>query len=170
MATLAIEAARRRPSLEADAFERVLAGAAAVILAAAVTALVRGRGEWAQVPPIIWLHIATVLVALALTPVILLRRRGDRRHRLLGRIWSVAMIGTALLSLGVTASRPGHWSWIHLLSAYVLLQTPILWWTARTHQVARHRRAVRAMTTGALVIAGAFTFPFGRLLGHWLFA
>jgi uncharacterized membrane protein len=34
----------------------------------------------------------------------------------------------------------------------------------------RHRRGVRAMVTGALLIAGFFTFPFDRLLGHWLFS
>jgi uncharacterized membrane protein len=42
-------------------------------------------------------------------------------------------------------------------------------WAARTHRYAAHRRAVRGMVTGALLIAGFFTFPFGRLLGHWLF-
>jgi hypothetical protein len=26
------------------------------------------------------------------------------------------------------------------------------------------------LATGALLIAGFFTFPFDRLLGHWLFA
>jgi uncharacterized membrane protein len=36
--------------------------------------------------------------------------------------------------------------------------------------VKRHRRSVRAMVTGALLIAGFFTFPFNRLLGHWLFS
>jgi uncharacterized membrane protein len=34
---------------------------------------------------------------------------------------------------------------------------------------ARHRRGIRAMVLGALLIAGFFTFPFDRLLGRWLF-
>ena len=110
------------------------------------------------------------MVALALTPVMLLRRRGDARHRLLGRVCAGAMMLTAILSLFVRLSNHGQFSLIHLLSVYTLVQVPILVWTARTHRVARHRRAVRAMVTGALLIAGFFTFPFGRLLGHWLFA
>jgi uncharacterized membrane protein len=59
---------------------------------------------------------------------------------------------------------------IHLLSAFVVLVAPMIWWTAKTDRVATHRRMVRRMVTGALIIAGSFTFPFGRLLGHWLFA
>ena len=44
----------------------------------------------------------------------------------------------------------------------------MIWWSARNHRLDRHRAMVRGMVTGALVIAGFFTFPFGRLLGHWL--
>ena len=39
---------------------------------------------------------------------------------------------------------------------------------ARRHDIARHRKIVRGMVTGALLIAGFFTFPFHRLLGQWL--
>ncbi len=46
---------------------------------------------------------------------------------------------------------------------------PLIVWAARNRNIARHRAAVRGMVTGALIIAGVFTFPFGRLLGHWLF-
>ena len=33
-----------------------------------------------------------------------------------------------------------------------------------------HRGSVRGMVTGALLVAGFFTFPFDRMLGHWLFS
>ena len=152
-----------------DGYERVLAVAATLLFMAAFTAVARGRAGWAHVPALVWLHLGTVLTATALTPVILLRRRGDGRHRWLGRVWIGAMLGTALLSFGVTTSHPGHWSPIHLLSAYVVVQAPLIWWAAATHRVQLHRGMARGMVTGALVIAGFFTFPFGRLLGDWLF-
>jgi uncharacterized membrane protein len=117
----------------------------------------------------VWRGLLTILVALALTPVMLLGRRGDARHRLLGRIWVVAMLATALLSFGLTTINPGHFSWIHLLSAWTVIQAPIIWWSAATHRVTLHRRSVRGMVTGALLIAGVFTFPFNRLMGQWLF-
>jgi uncharacterized membrane protein len=46
---------------------------------------------------------------------------------------------------------------------------PRVWLTARAHNVVGHRATVRGLVTGALIIAGYFTFPFDRMLGHWLF-
>ena len=152
----------------ADAYEKALSVGALLLLAAVLAAILRGQAQWAMVPGIVWAHILTILVALGLTPVILLSPRGDRRHRVLGRIWAAAMLLTALLSFGIREAN-GGFSFIHILSAWVVIQVPLLWYAARTHKVALHRGSVRGMVTGALLIAGFFTFPFGRLLGRWLF-
>lgn len=159
---------RLRP-IRADGYEKLLAYAAILLLAAVFTALLRGRPHWPEVPTIVWLHLVTILVALVLTPIMLLRQRGDRPHRALGTVWVAAMLATALVSFGIRASN-GGFGIIHLLSIFTLIQVPIIWWSARTHDLARHRSAVRGMVTGALLIAGVFTFPFGRMLGTWLFA
>ena len=169
MATIIDTGADRASPQAPDTFERVLAAGAVVLLTAVFAALVRGHAQWGTVPAIVWAHIATILVALALTPVLLLGHRGDRRHRWLGRIWAAAMLLTAALSFGIHLGNPGGFSVIHILSAWVLIQAPLLWHSARTHRVARHRRHVRGLVTGALLVAGAFTFPFDRLLGRWLF-
>ncbi len=160
--------ARRHPWAP-GAYDRVLAVAATVMLAAVLAALARGHGEWHRVPAIVWAHIATILVALVLTPVMLLRRRGDAPHRALGWVWATALFGTALLSFWVRTLNPGGFSFIHLLSAWTIIQVPLLVLYARRHDWQRHRRAVRGMVTGALLVAGFFTFPFGRLMGRWLF-
>lgn len=149
--------------------DRMLAFGAVALFAAAATAIVKGRAEWSAVSWVIWLHLATVLTATALTPVLLLTRRGDRTHRTLGTIWVAAMLLTAVLSLFIHISGPGRFSIIHVLSAWTLIQVPVLWWSARHHRVARHKRAVHGMVIGALLVAGFFTFPFHRLLGGWLF-
>ncbi|MDE0877750.1 MAG: hypothetical protein OSB00_03650 [Sphingomonas bacterium] len=169
MATVAPQGTHFRNSYDPDRFERILAIGAVILLFAAGIAILRGRPDWPAVPPLVWLHLATIAVALALTPVMLLRRRGDSRHRLLGTVWVGAMLATAVISLGIRLTNNGNFSIIHILSIWTLVQVPILWWTARKHQVVRHRRAVRGMVTGALLIAGFFTFPFDRLLGRWLF-
>jgi uncharacterized membrane protein len=170
MASIADTPKVRPPgSLAPDALERVLAVGAVVLLVTVLAALVRGHAEWGRVPPIVWAHLFTIMIALALTPIMLVRRRGDRPHRVLGTIWVVAMIATALLSFEVRLSNPGGFSFIHILSVWTLIQVPIIWWSARTHNIVRHRTAVRGMVIGALLIAGFFTFPFDRLLGHWLF-
>ncbi|MFV4725690.1 hypothetical protein ACNJUL_21340, partial [Mycobacterium tuberculosis] len=63
---------------------------------------------------------------------------------------------------------PGSFSPIHLLSLYVLIALPRLVLAARRGQIARHRATVRGIVSGGLLIAGAFTFGFHRLLGTWL--
>jgi uncharacterized membrane protein len=170
MATTAIASTpRAKPSLKPDRFDRILSGAALVLLAAVLAALARGRGQWAEVPAFVWGHIATILIAVTLTPLMLLRRRGDRLHRRLGWIWASAMALTALLSFWIRGLNSGSLSLIHILSAWTLVQVPLIVWAARSHDVRRHRNAVRGMVAGALIVAGLFTFPFDRLMGRWLF-
>ena len=169
MATIAETVEPSSPSLAPSRYERFLAYAALFLLVAVLVALAKGQPEWSHVPWQVWPHLGTILIALALTPVMLLRRRGDALHRMLGRVWAVAMFATAALSFNVRTINPGHFSLIHLLSLFTLVMVPVIWWAARTHRVALHRRVVRGMVTGALLIAGVFTFPFDRLLGHWLF-
>lgn len=168
MATVASDVRKPAKPLAPDAYERVLAIGSIVLLACVVVALAKGRAEWARVPWQVWPHLGTVVLALALTPFLLLRRRGDRQHRIVGTVWVAAMLATAVLSFGLPAL--GKFSVIHVLSVIVIITAPLIWWAARTHRVAEHRRRVRAVVTGALLIAGFFTFPFNRLLGHWLFA
>jgi uncharacterized membrane protein len=157
------------PPNPATRFERLLAYATIALTAVALVAIIKGRVEWDQVPATLWLHLGTLFVALLLTPVLLLRRRGDGLHRKLGWIWASAMMATALASLWVRMIAHGHFSLIHLLSVLVLVTVPLLVWRARSHNVPAHRSSVRGIVTGAIVVAGFFTFPFDRLLGHWLF-
>lgn len=161
---------RANVAVRADRYETVLAAAAVVLLVMILVALAKGYPQWARVPLVVWGHLATVLVAVALTPVMLLRPRGDALHRALGKVWVAAMFLTAAESFLVRSSDSGQLSFIHILSAYVVVTAPLIWWTARTHRIAAHRRQVRGMVTGALLIAGFFTLPPFRMLGAWLTA
>lgn len=154
----------------ADRFETVLAIGALVLLGAVGIALAKGQADWSRVPAMVWLHLLTIGIALTLTPVMLLRPRGDRRHRQLGYVWVTAMGLTALISFAIRDANNGGFSIIHILSLWTLIQVPLIVWRARQHKVAQHRSAVRGMVFGALLIAGFFTFPFDRMLGHWLFS
>jgi uncharacterized membrane protein len=171
MATTTADAAAPRASFTVapTLFDRILAVAALVLLAAVLTALARGQDEWGRVPVFVWAHILTILAALVLTPVMMLRRRGDRLHRRLGYVWVAAMAATAAFTFGIRGINQGSLSLIHILSAWTLVQVPVIVWHARRRQHRAHRTAVRGMVTGALLVAGIFTFPFDRLMGHWLF-
>ncbi len=169
MATVSESGIARPASLAPDSFERLLAIGAIILLSAVLLAFARGSAEWSQVPVKVWIHLTAMTVALGLTPIMLLRKRGDARHRLLGKIWVAAMACAAISSFWLRSINGGGFSPIHALSVFVIIQTPIIYWSARTHNVKRHRRSVRAMVLGALLVAGFFTFPFDRLLGQWLF-
>lgn len=149
-------------------FEKWLAVLAAMLGMVVIVAVVRGRPHWVEAPPVIWAHLLTVLLAVVLTPALLLMRRGTPRHRALGAVWMITMFATAIISLFVRVLRPGHFSLIHLFSLMVIIIVPRAVLAARRHDVAGHRRAVLGMVIGGLMVAGWLTFPFGRMLGRWL--
>ena len=148
----------RRP-LASSVFERALAYGCMALLVIVGAALERGGvGHDRQ----------AVLLCLALTPILLLGRRGARRHRQLGYLWVASMSATALLTFGIRDANHGGFSPIHMLSAITLTQAPMLAWHAHMHRVDAHRYTVLSLVGGALLIAGLFTLPFGRMLGRWL--
>jgi uncharacterized membrane protein len=152
-----------------DTYDRFLSLSASLLLLAVIVAILKGQATWFKIPTNVWAHLALIAVALALTPVMLLRKRGDRFHRQLGWLWASSLFLTALISFDIRITNAGNFSLIHLLSVLTIVQVPVIIWAARNHNIAMHRSAVRGTVTGALLIAGFFTFPFNRLLGQWLF-
>lgn len=152
-----------------DVVERTCGALALILLAAATVAVIKGQPYWGNIPQAVWAHLATLAVALAITPILLWRRRGDRLHRQLGWTWAICMFLTAVISFDIRLINRGEFSWIHLLSALTMFGVPGLVIAARRHDVVRHRRLARSFVIGALLVAGFFTFPFNRLLGGWLF-
>lgn len=157
---------------------QLLAAASLVLALAAIAAIARGQPHWGDVPPLVWVHLGSIVFATLLTPAMLLRRKGNARHRQLGYVWFAAILIAAVSSLFFNlrvdgASNRGVFSGdvspIHILSFWVLFQAPLIVVRARRHDRAGHEQAVRGMVIGALLVAGFFTFPFGRMLGTWLF-
>src|SRR4051812_45165880 len=110
---------------------------------------------------LIALHAIGATFSLAVGALVMLRRRkGDRAHRRVGRVWMAAMYWTAGSSFGIRALHPGHLSWIHGLSAWTLVSLTVALWAARTHRRKLHRDFVVGSYFG-LVGAGiaAMAFP-----------
>ncbi len=141
----------------------------AVMGIATATAVVQGRDEWHLVPFMVWVHLGTIMIAMLLSPIMLLRRRGDRWHRILGTLWFVTMALSCLVSFDLHLINEDGFSPIHILSAATLVLMPRIWWQAHHHRIADHRRGIRLIIAGALLIAGFFTFGFERILSQWLF-
>jgi len=107
------------------------------------------------------LHAIGATVAVILGAYLVLRRRkGDLLHRRLGRFWMADMYWVAFSSFGIRRLTPGHFSWIHGLSAFTIFSLTMAIWAAKTHRVQLHRGWVVGTYFG-LVGAGlaAVAFP-----------
>ena len=91
--------------------------------------------------------------------VVLRRRKGDLLHRRLGMIWVAAMYWVAVSSFGIQELSPGHFTWIHGLSAWTIVSLTVAVWAAMTHRVRMHRQFVVGSYFG-LVGAGLASMAF----------
>ena len=110
---------------------------------------------------LIALHAVGATVALIVGGYLVLRRRkGGLLHRRLGRLWMADMYWVAFSSFGIKRLTPGHFSWIHGLSAWTIISLTMAIWAARTHRLQLHRAWVVGTYLG-LVGAGiaAVAFP-----------
>lgn len=162
------------PKLENTPLVRsLIAAAASIVTLAAAAALLKWLTGLAPDLPhyrnlAITLHVATVLPAVPLGAYLLLSRKGDKRHRQLGKLWVGLMVTTAI---AITFVRGGtDFSWIHIFVPYTLLGAWNVVKTARAGDIAAHRKHITQMYLGALIIPGSFAFLPDRMFGLWLFA
>jgi len=114
--------------------------------------------------PLILTHVVAATGALLLGGVMLMLKKGTATHRMIGRIWVALMFLAALASFGIQTK--GHYSWIHLLSAWIIfLLCMSMYSIVKQHNVGRHRRLMVGAYIG-LVTAGVFSFRPNRLLGE----
>jgi uncharacterized membrane protein len=139
----------------------------ALVLTAGVRHVAIGSAAYAVLSIWLPLHLATAIPAVPLGAYVLLRRKGDRLHKLLGRIWAMLMMAAALSSFALTGML-GHIGPIHILSLLVITGIPRAIWAARQGRVAGHVRGMTIMY-GSTVLAGLLAFLPGRMLGIWLF-
>ena len=113
--------------------------------------------------PLIQIHTVAALLAFVLGPVVILRRRRDRLHRLMGYVWVTAMVVTALTALGIFEIRLiGPFSPIHALSLLVAVN---LWRgvrAIRAGRVVEHGRMMAQLYIWSMGVAGLFTLLPGR--------
>ena len=118
-------------------------------------------------------HLTTVLPAALVGAFLLAGRKGTPRHRLFGKIYMLLIITTAVITLFIPAEvgprTLGHFGFIHGLSVFALWAVPFAYCAARRGDIIAHKRAMRGLYTGGILIAGAFAFTPGRLLHNWLF-
>ena len=120
-----------------------------------------------------YLHLGTLAPVFVIGTYLLLNRKGTPAHRLLGKIYMVLMLFTAIVTLFMEAVIGplflNHFGYIHLLSLFVIYTVPTAYTAIRSGNIGVHRRKMIGLYVGALLVAGSFTLAPGRLMHTWLF-
>ncbi|QMV03744.1 DUF2306 domain-containing protein [Devosia sp. D6-9] len=120
--------------------------------------------------PIIQIHAYAAIAAFILGACVLFRRKGDARHKAMGRFWVALMAVVAVSSLFIWEIRTfGLFSPIHILSLVTLYGLYKGVGHACARRIALHRRTMQALYLGALGIAGIFTLAPGRIMHRVVF-
>lgn len=143
-----------------------LAGATTLAVARVLLGHTPSTYEAKQVA--ILIHLATVLPAIPLGLWVLLARKGDARHRMLGRIWAMLMLTAAVSAIFIRTINQGQFSLIHLFVPVVFLALFRAIRAARMGRIALHKRLMWTLYSAGLLLPGMFAFLPGRLLWNWL--
>ena len=118
-----------------------------------------------------WTLLIVTHVVGALTSVVLggyqvwRRPKGDTRHRLLGRVWVVLILWTAISSFWIRHINEGAFSWLHVLSVVTLVTVTLGVVNAVRGNVPAHRgNMVGGSWVGACGAMVAATAVPGRMI------
>ena len=117
-----------------------------------------------EAPALLKLHLGGALCAFGIGTALMSGVKGRGLHKRLGYAWVVAMAVTAVSSFFLTGLNGNQFSWIHGLSAWMVIGLPMGLAAARRKNIASHRKQMTGMFTGGLLVAGLFTFLPGRLM------
>ena len=119
--------------------------------------------------PAIQIHLLAAFTALFLGCVLWFRPKGTRSHKMIGRGFAMLMLVTAFSAIFIRQINEGGFSIIHLFVPLTFLGV----WQAVTRiqkgNVKGHKRAVKGLFFGALLIPGLLSFAPGRHLWHMFF-
>jgi uncharacterized membrane protein len=167
--------------------------AIALIVAAlvvVVTVTVFGHGQWgwlvggltsahphaprldliAAAPPVVQIHLVTVLAAFALATAQMLGAKGTAMHRAMGWVLVALFLVTAADSLFIRNRDSGLFNPFQFFSIWTLIVIPWAVLAARRHKAAFHGRMMTGFYVGALIVAGVLTFIPGRLMWQVFFS
>lgn len=117
------------------------------------------------------IHVAAALWALMAGGGQLLAPKGTRLHKIVGWSWMIAMVLVAISSFWLKGLMDVVWGYspIHLLSIWILICVAVSIYSARTHNIKRHKAFAKGAFYGVLG-AGIGALAPGRLIHQWLFA
>ena len=115
----------------------------------------------------IWLHLIAAILAVGLGAANLALAKGTRRHRLMGWIWIALMLAVCLSSFAIRDRNDGAFSWIHILSVWVLFCMFMAIFNIRRKNIRGHAGFMIGTMTGAMA-AGIYAFAPERFIAGLL--
>ena len=120
-----------------------------------------------------YVHLATIFLAFLIGTFLLLKRKGTRFHKQLGKVYMLLMLFSASVTLFMSAEIGPtflhHFGFIHLLSLLVFICVIAAYLAARNGNIKIHKANMLGLYIGGILVAGGFTFLPGRLLNGWVF-
>jgi uncharacterized membrane protein len=128
-----------------------------------------------QLSPLVAVHLAAAVCALATGPVALWARKGATQrpqlHRAFGYAWVTLILVTAISAIFISGDNLPHiggFGPIHVLIPVTFGVLVRSFWYLAQGNIAGHRKTMQLLYIGSCVTAGAFTLLPSRLLGHLL--
>lgn len=112
----------------------------------------------------IQIHMGVAIGALCLGGYLMLSRKGTRIHKLIGRVFALLMVVTAISAIFIRAINEGSFSWIHIFVPITFIGLYQAISAIRKGDIKAHRRHVKGLFFGALLIPGLFAFMPGRTM------
>ena len=122
-----------------------------------------------EVSPVIQIHLLAAVAAFVIGAVQIFGPKGTGMHRILGWTWIIFMVVVAGSSFFIRVINHGSFSFIHILSGATLIAAPMIVYAARKKDIKAHKKHATRLYTGALIVAGLFTFLPGRLMWQMFF-
>ena len=126
-----------------------------------------------ELTPVIAIHLAAALGALAIGPVALWARRSrnqhPRLHRAFGYAWVTLMLATAISAVFIRdfeLPNVAGYTPIHLLVPLTLAGLFGAFWKLARRDIAGHRFLMQQLYFWACIVAGGFTLLPNRYLGQ----
>ena len=119
--------------------------------------------------PATQIHLASITLAFAIGSWQFIRPKGTAPHRTLGYVYVVLVMASALSTFWIRGLNKGGFSYLHLLSIFVLLALPYAIVMARRGNIRAHGFTMAGVYLGGIWIAGLFTVLPGRLLHRAVF-
>ena len=116
------------------------------------------------------LPVTSALLAVALVPIVLFRKRRDKLHKTAGYVWVSSMALTAISSFWISGMKlVGPFGPIHLMSVLTLWALYQAIRLVRQGNRRAHEGVMRNLAFWSLGVAGTLAFMPGRLMSRILF-